>query len=80
MVFPGIRHSPRTNEEYRNFIDEDHQKSRSPLAEILGLVTRVPFEIMHSVWLGNAKKVFEAQVDGKFGFQRLNARKLKIVD
>ena len=31
------------------------------------LTTRVPFEIMHSVWLGNCRKVISAHVSGKFG-------------
>ena len=29
---------------------------------------------------GNVKKVFDAQVGGKFGFQRLNARKVSILN
>lgn len=80
MVFEGIRHPLRTDEEYRQLIDEDHHKGRSPLAALIGLVTRVPFEAMHLAWLGNMKKVISAHVDGKYGMRRLNARKCDIID
>ena len=78
MVFPGIGHEARTDEEYVNLIDEDHHKGRSPVSILLGLVSQVPFECMHSAWLGNVKKVLEAKVGGKFGHQRFNVRKLNI--
>ncbi|XP_033231488.1 uncharacterized protein LOC117182496 [Belonocnema kinseyi] len=80
MIFLGIRHPLRTDEDYENLLDEDHHRGRSPLAPIVPLVTRVPFEAMHSVWIGNAKKVISAHVDGKFGHRRLNGRKIGIVN
>ena len=80
MVHPGVRHELRTDDDYRNIVDEDHHKGRSPLAPLLPLITRVPFESLHSVYLGNVKKVFSAQIGGKFGFRRLNGRKLDILD
>ncbi|XP_043474343.1 uncharacterized protein LOC122506302 isoform X1 [Leptopilina heterotoma] len=80
MVFPGDEHPLRTDEEYQNLIDEDHQKGGSPLAALLPLVKRVPFEVLHSVYLGNTKKILCAQVGGQFGFRRLNVRKLQILD
>lgn len=42
-VFVGIRHERRTDQEYRNLLDDDHHKGGSPLSTVLGLVTRVPF-------------------------------------
>ena len=60
MIFPGIRYEPKTDEDYQNLVNEDHHKGRSPLADFLGLVTRAPFEVMHSVWLGNTKKILDA--------------------
>lgn len=78
MVFTGDEHLLRTDEEYGNFIDVDLQKGGSPLASLLPLVTRASFEVLHSVYLENTKKLFNAQVDGNFGFRRLNARKLEI--
>lgn len=80
MIFEGIRHPPRTNEEYINMTDEDHHKGRRPLSPVQDPVTRVPFEGMHLVWIGNCKKVVAAQVAGKYGFKRLNLRKLNIMD
>ena len=58
MVLPDIRHESRSDEEYANMIDEDHLHGRSPLSVIMGLVSLVPFECMHSVCLGNVKKIY----------------------
>ncbi|EZA48467.1 hypothetical protein X777_13789, partial [Ooceraea biroi] len=80
MVFQGTGHPPRTDEEYRNIVDEDHHKGRSPLAPVVELVTRVPFESLHLVYVGNVKKVLSAHIRGKYGCRRLNARKLDILD
>ncbi|XP_071580866.1 uncharacterized protein [Temnothorax nylanderi] len=80
MIFPGIRHPPRTDEEYRDMIDEDHHKGRSPLSPVLGLVKQVPFESLHLVYIGNVKKVFSAHIHGKYGPQKLNVRQLNILD
>ncbi|XP_032690600.1 uncharacterized protein LOC116853586 isoform X1 [Odontomachus brunneus] len=80
MVFPGIRHSLRTNEEYNNMVDEDHHKGPSPLNSILGLVTQVPFEPLHLIYLGNVKKVLHTHIQGKYGHQKLNRRQLDILD
>ena len=80
MVFEGIRHTLRTDEEYHNLADDDHHNGRSPLDPILGLVKKVSFEGMHLIWLGNSKKIVTAQVDRKWGLQRLNGRKLDILD
>jgi hypothetical protein len=46
-IFPGIRHPLRTDEEYSEMVDEDHHKGPSPLNQLLGLVTQVPFEPLH---------------------------------
>ena len=67
MVFVGIGHPLRSDDEYPNLVDDDHHKGRCPLAPLLGLVTCVPLEGMHSVYLGNVKKVLEAKIQGKFG-------------
>lgn len=80
MVFSGIRHPPRTDEEYHNMIDEDHHKGPSPLDPILGLVKQVPFDPMHLVYIGNVKKVLHTHIHGKYGRLKLNKRKLDILD
>lgn len=80
MIFPGIDNECRTDTQYRALLDEDHHKGPCPLDQILGLVSRVPFEGMHLVYIGNTKKIFEAHVQGKYGFKRFNGRKLNILD
>lgn len=50
------------------------------MADVLPIVTRVPFEKMHCVYLGNVKKVLSAQIDGCFGFRRLSKRKMDVFD
>jgi len=48
---------------------EDHQKGRSPLEDLgIPIVTRVPFEIMHLVYLGVTVRLLSAWYDGKFGY------------
>lgn len=80
MVFPGIRHPLRTDEEYHNMIDEDHHKGPSPLDPVLGLVKQVPFEPMHLVYIGNIKKILHTHIHGKYGRLKLNKKKLDILD
>lgn len=79
-IFEGISHQLRNNEEYRNMVDEDHHMGRSPLDEILNLVKQVPFEAMHSLWLGNVKKAISANIIGKYKLQTMSARKIAIID
>ncbi|XP_051173360.1 uncharacterized protein LOC127289463 isoform X2 [Leptopilina boulardi] len=80
MVFLGVDHPLRNDEDYANVLDEDHQKGRTPLADIIRLVTDVPFERMHLVYLGAVKKILSAKIDGQFGHRSLQARLLNILD
>lgn len=80
MVYLGINYTLRTDENYANMIDEDHHKGRSALEPLLGLVSQVPFDSMHLVYLGIVKKILSAQIEGKFRHRRLNNRKLEILD
>lgn len=79
-IFEGTTHQLRSNDEYRNMVDDDHHVGRSPLNELLDLVTRVPFEAMHSLWLGNVRKAISANIYGKYKLQRMSARKMEIVN
>lgn len=63
MVFPDVDNVPRTDEEYKNILDEDHHKGECSLSSLLPLVKRVPFNPMHLVHLGNVKKLFEANFE-----------------
>ncbi|XP_036145582.1 uncharacterized protein LOC105830470 isoform X1 [Monomorium pharaonis] len=68
-VYLGINHKKRTNEQYISCVDEDHQKGKSPLADLgIPIVTNVPFEIMHLVYLGVTMRLLSAWYDGKFGY------------
>ena len=79
-VFTGKGRQERTDDEYRAVLDEDHHKGPSPLSRIMGLVTQVPFEVMHLIYIGVLKRLLEAQINGSYGFRRLNARKMNILD
>ena len=69
MVYLGIDHKKRTNDEYAALLDEDHHKGNTFLVEMsVPPVTRVPFEIMHLVYLGVAKRLLDGWFVGKFGF------------
>ena len=69
MVYLGIDHNKRTNEEYAALLDEDYHKGNRFLAQMsISPVNRVPFEIMQLVYLGVAKRLLEGWFTGKFGF------------
>lgn len=80
MVFSGIGHRSRSNEEYQRVADEDHQKVPSTLADIMGLVNQVPFEPMHLIYLGLMKKILDARLAGKFGCRKFQKTKVDILD
>lgn len=80
MIFVGTEHELGTDEEYRDMIDEDHHYGSTPLSDLLGLVTKVPFEGLHSVWGGNVKKALTGSIDGKFNARRMSGRKQDILD
>lgn len=69
MVYLGTDFEPRTGEEYKQRIDEDHHKSGdTPLRSLLeDIVMQTPFEYMHFILLGLVKKTLSAFIMGKFG-------------
>ena len=70
MVYLGIDHEKRTDSDYLSKIDEDYQKDKTLLAKLsIPPVTRVPFDIMHLVYLGITKKCLETCHTGKYGLQ-----------
>lgn len=80
IAFKSTKNIERTDDEYKVANADDHHKGRSPLTEVLGLVTRVPFEIMHLVYLGVTKKNFAAKIEGKYGEQKLSVRQINIMN
>lgn len=68
MVFTGIKHCIRTDDEYVRLVDDEHHKGPSPLSRLpIGLVSQVPVEYMHSVCIGVAKKLLMSWITGKYG-------------
>lgn len=88
MVYLGTDHPKRNDRSYASGEYEDHQKGPSPLPG-LGIlpVSRVPFDIMHLVYLGVTLRILEAWIDRKFDdrvalskncIQELSSRFLKL--
>lgn len=68
IIFMGINHRLRTDEEYSMLDDEDHHKGPTPLTRLpMGMVSQVPFDYMHLVCIGVVKKLIIAWVTGKYG-------------
>lgn len=67
MVYTSLDNISRTDENYKLQVDEEHHKGPSPLSDLsFGMVSQVPLEPMHLLYLGVMKKCFEAWIDGKF--------------
>lgn len=82
IVFSGINHVLRTDEEYIRCLDEGHHKDgKSPLSSLpMGMVSQVPFEYMHLVCLGVVKKLLSAWILGKYSrLSKLSARSISII-
>lgn len=67
MVYTSLNNISRTDRNYKLQVDEEHHKGPSPLSDLtFGMVSQVPFEPMHLLYLGVMKKCFQAWIDGKF--------------
>ena len=62
----GVNHRLRTDEQYKNMVDDDHHKGPSPLSRILGLVTQVPLDVMHLVYLDAVRKFVSLHLLGNY--------------
>lgn len=69
MVFRGVDHRPRTNEEYSSRIDgEHHKEGECPLGRLpMNFVSQTVFDYMHLVCLGVMEKILQGIIDGKYG-------------
>lgn len=68
LVFTGIEHRIRTDDEYARCVDDDHHKGPSPLSRLpIGLVSQVSVEYMHLICIGIVKKLLSAWITGKYG-------------
>lgn len=82
IVFSGVHHVLRTDEEYIRCLDEDHHKNgKSPLSSLpMSMVSQVPFEYMHLVCLGVVKKLMSAWIHGKYSrLSKLSGRSISII-
>ncbi|EZA48537.1 hypothetical protein X777_13718 [Ooceraea biroi] len=82
VVYRGIQHRSRTDEEYRQKIDgEHHTDSDSVLLTLgMGLITQTVFDYMHIVCLGVVPKINSVFVDGKYNPSlKLSTRLLEIM-
>lgn len=69
-VYSGVNHDIRTDDEYSRMIDAEHHTGKSPLLELgIGLVTQVPIDPMHCLYLGINKKILIAWTKGTYGKQ-----------
>lgn len=66
MTFPEINAPLRTNESFRNRLNEDYHKGDSPLELLpMDIVNDVCLDYMHNVCLGITKRLVEFWVKGK---------------
>ncbi|XP_036148156.1 uncharacterized protein LOC118647409 isoform X1 [Monomorium pharaonis] len=66
-VYLGINHKKRTNEQYIYIVwMKTIKKEKADLG--IPIVTNVPFEIMHLVYLDVTMRLLNAWYDGKFGY------------
>ncbi|XP_032457922.1 uncharacterized protein LOC103316011 isoform X2 [Nasonia vitripennis] len=71
MVYTGVDHRPRTQEEYLEKLDTDHHSVGidCPLIDLslhINLVKSTVFDYMHLVCLGVMGKIFQGLIDGRF--------------
>ncbi|EEC19829.1 hypothetical protein IscW_ISCW024921, partial [Ixodes scapularis] len=64
----GSAHQPRTDKDFREKTDRDHNIHDTPLVRLpLNLVTQFPFEYMHLICLGVTKKLMLLWLRGRLG-------------
>lgn len=69
MVFSCIKDKERTDEEFRNYMDQQHHKSRTILTEnafVTDMIHSFPIDAMHGLDLGIMKKILHLFISKKF--------------
>lgn len=65
VIFPELDAPLRSDESFRNRLDEDHHIGPNPLARLsLGMVTRFPLDYMHLVCLGVTRRLLVYWIKG----------------
>lgn len=81
MTFPEIHASQRTDESFKQTVDEDHHLGHSPLVETnIGMVSCFPHDYMHLVCLGVVQKLLDLWISSIGPLQsRLSGRQVKSI-
>ena len=61
-VFTDVENRHRTDKEYLAVSDEVHHKGQSSLNRIMGSVSKVPFEVMHLVYIDAFKNYLKLKL------------------
>jgi hypothetical protein len=65
MTFPETASKCRTDDDFRNMMDEEHHRGPTPLSDLpIGLVTDFVFDYMHLVCLGVVRKLVKFWLGG----------------
>ena len=69
-VYLGVNHQPRTDNEHARTVGKGHHTGKSPLLKLgIRLVTQVPIDGMHCIYLGVHKIMLVAWMTGTYGKQ-----------
>ncbi|KAI5611118.1 hypothetical protein C0J50_0024, partial [Silurus asotus] len=81
MTFPEINASLRTDESFRQAVDEDHHLGHSPLVESnIGMVSSFPHDYMHLVCLGVVRRLLDLWMSSIGPLQcRLSGHQVKAI-
>jgi len=75
MLFLELDSPPRTDENFKNRLQEDHHTGTSPFESILPMVSRFPLDYMHLVCLGVTKKLLHLWTCG-YHMSKLSGQKI----
>ncbi|XP_067214679.1 uncharacterized protein [Linepithema humile] len=75
MLFLDFDSPPRTDENFKNRLQEEHHNNTSPLESILPMVSRFPLDYMHLVCLGVTKKLLQLWTNG-YHTSKLSGQKI----
>lgn len=81
MIFLNTKYASRSDENYRSLAYKKHNLGETPLSQLLNdLINQVPFESMHLVYLGVAKKILVALITGKYNKKiKLKSSEIKLL-
>ncbi|XP_039308985.1 uncharacterized protein LOC120356847 isoform X2 [Solenopsis invicta] len=75
MLFLDFDSPPRTDENFKNRLQEEHHNNTSSLESILPMVSRFPLDYMHLVCLGVTKKLLQLWTNG-YHTSKLSGQKI----